>query len=79
MARQSAVQRISRRQRDQRASLTGWVTVNMKKIFTWAAIAFLLFFLISAPAQASSVVNGILVDLRTAAESVITFMQNLFH
>lgn len=53
--------------------------MNMKKIFTWAAIAFLLFFLISAPTQASSVVNGILGDLRTAAESVITFMQNLFH
>jgi hypothetical protein len=53
--------------------------VNLKKIFTWAVIAFLLFFLFSAPSEASSVVNGVLGDLRTAAESVITFMQNLFH
>jgi hypothetical protein len=51
----------------------------MKKIFTWAAIAFLLFFLISAPVQAGTVVNGILGDLKQAAESMITFMQNLFH
>ncbi|WP_170206326.1 hypothetical protein [Halopolyspora algeriensis] len=52
--------------------------MNIKKILTWAGIAFLLFFLISAPAQASEVVNGILASLRQAAEAVITFMQNLF-
>ncbi|CAM00385.1 hypothetical protein [Saccharopolyspora erythraea] len=52
--------------------------MNMKKILTWAGIAFLLFFLISAPAQASATVTGILDSLRGAAESVITFMQNLF-
>jgi hypothetical protein len=50
----------------------------MKKILTWAGVAFLLFFLISAPDQASNVVSGILNSLRGAAEAVITFMQNLF-
>lgn len=57
---------------------TGCVTVNMKKILTWAVVAFLLFFLFSAPDQASNAVNGILASLRGAAEAVITFMQNLF-
>lgn len=52
--------------------------MNIKKILTWAGIAFLLFFLISSPAQASDVVNGILDSLRQAAEAVITFMRNLF-
>jgi hypothetical protein len=51
----------------------------MKKILTWAGIAFLLFFLISSPVQASIVVRGILGDLTQAAESVISFMQDLFH
>ncbi len=60
-----------------RAFRTGCVTVNIKKILTWAGIAFLLFFLISAPAQASEVVNGILGSLQQAAEAVITFMRNL--
>ena len=52
--------------------------MNLKKTLTWAAIAFLLFFLISKPDQASNVVTGILGSLRMAAEAVITFMQNLF-
>lgn len=75
---QSAVQRISRCQRDLQAFWTGCVIVNLKKTLTWAAIAFLLFFLISKPDQASNVVTGILGSLRMAAEAVITFMQNLF-
>lgn len=54
------------------------MTVNMKKILTWAGVAFLLYFLFAAPAQASGVVNGILDSLKGAAEAVITFMQNLF-
>ncbi|MDR7302865.1 hypothetical protein [Haloactinomyces albus] len=52
--------------------------MNIKKILTWAGIAFLLFFLISAPTEASDVVDGILDSLQQAAEAVITFMQNLF-
>lgn len=52
--------------------------MNIKKIFTWAGIAFLLFFLISQPGPASQVVQGILGSLAQAANAVITFMQNLF-
>ncbi|MEY8041758.1 MULTISPECIES: hypothetical protein [Saccharopolyspora] len=52
--------------------------MNLKKILTWTLVAFLLFFLISSPDQASNVVTGILASLRSAAEAVITFMQNLF-
>ncbi|MDP9642184.1 hypothetical protein J2S53_002129 [Actinopolyspora lacussalsi] len=52
--------------------------MNIKKILTWAGIAFLLFFLISAPNEASDVVDGILDSLRQSAEAVITFMRNLF-
>ncbi|WP_017976410.1 hypothetical protein [Actinopolyspora halophila] len=52
--------------------------MNIKKILTWAGIAFLLFFLISAPSEASDVVDGIFSSLQQAAEAVITFMRNLF-
>lgn len=50
----------------------------MKKILTWAGVAFLLFFLISAPDKAGGVVNGILGSLQQAANAVIIFMQNIF-
>lgn len=52
--------------------------MNIKKILIWAVVAFLLFFLFSAPTQASDVVSGVLGSLQEAAEAVITFMQNLF-
>lgn len=52
--------------------------MNIKKILTWAGIAFILFFLISSPNDASNVVTGILGSLQQAANAVITFMQNLF-
>ncbi len=52
--------------------------MNLKKILTWAGIAFLLYFLIASPNHAGAVVNGILRSLQQAAEAVITFMQNVF-
>ena len=52
--------------------------MNVKKILIWAVVAFLLYFLFAAPTQASAVVNGLLHNLQSAAEAVITFMQNLF-
>lgn len=52
--------------------------MNIKKILIWAGVAFLLFFLFNAPTEASSMVHGILNSLSGAAQSVITFMQNLF-
>lgn len=50
----------------------------MKKLLTWVGVAFLLFFLVSAPDQAGGVVNGILGSLEEAANAVIVFMQNIF-
>lgn len=50
----------------------------MKKLLTWAVVAILLYFLFTAPASASSTVNGVLDSLQGAAEAVIVFMRNLF-
>jgi hypothetical protein len=52
--------------------------MNLKKLLTWAAVALVLFFLISAPTAASGLVDTILKDLRTAAEAIVTFVQSLF-
>ncbi|MHA6802528.1 hypothetical protein [Salinifilum ghardaiensis] len=76
--RLGAVQRIGKRLRYITGIWTGCVTVNIKKILTWTVVAFLLFFLFSSPTQASDLVTGILGSLRSAAQSVITFMENLF-
>ncbi|MEG9517773.1 hypothetical protein LZ318_29355 [Saccharopolyspora indica] len=51
--------------------------MNIKKILTWAGVAFVLYFLFTAPVQAGGVVTGITDGLKGAAEAVITFMQNL--
>jgi hypothetical protein len=52
--------------------------VNLKKLLTWAAVALVLFFLISAPTQASTLVGNILTMLRNAAEALVTFVRSLF-
>jgi hypothetical protein len=52
--------------------------MNLKKLLTWAAVALVLFFLISAPTQASHLVDSILTMLKNAAEALVTFVQSLF-
>lgn len=52
--------------------------MNLKKILTWAGVAIVIYFLVSAPEQAGGVVNGIFASLQHAADAVITFMQNIF-
>jgi len=52
--------------------------VNLKKLLTWAAVALVLFFLISAPTAASNLVDSILNMLKNAAEAIVTFVQSLF-
>lgn len=52
--------------------------MNLKKLLIWAAVALVLFFLISAPTQASGLVDSILTMLKNAAESIVTFVQSLF-
>jgi hypothetical protein len=52
--------------------------VNLKKLLTWAAVALVLFFLISAPTQASHLVDSVLNMLKSAAEALVTFVRSLF-
>jgi hypothetical protein len=52
--------------------------VNLKKLLTWGAVALVLFFLISAPTQASTLVDNILNMLKNAAEAIVTFVRSLF-
>jgi hypothetical protein len=51
--------------------------VNLKKLLTWAAVALVLFFLISAPQQASGLVTHILDLLRNGATAIVTFVKTL--
>jgi hypothetical protein len=52
--------------------------VNLKKLLTWVGIALVLFFLISAPTQASTLVGNILTMLKNGADAIVTFVQSLF-
>ncbi|HWE91266.1 MAG TPA: hypothetical protein VG317_17530, partial [Pseudonocardiaceae bacterium] len=56
----------------------GGVNVNLKKLLTWAAVALVLFFLISAPTQASGLVTHILDLLKNAATAIVDFVKTLF-
>lgn len=59
-------------------SLERWLTVNLKKIVGFLAIAFVLFLVISQPAGSAAIIQNILGVLRNAAESVATFLSTLF-
>ncbi|WP_179956778.1 hypothetical protein [Amycolatopsis anabasis] len=52
--------------------------MNAKKLIGIAAIALVLFFVIAQPGQAAGLVNNIIGFLRDSAESVITFVRNVF-
>ncbi len=52
--------------------------MNVKKIATFAGIALVLFFVIAQPGSAAGLVGNIVGFLRDAAESVITFVSNVF-
>jgi hypothetical protein len=54
------------------------ITVNLKKILTFAGVGLVLFFLIAEPQQAAQLVQNILGTLRDAAEALITFVKQLF-
>ena len=56
----------------------GLIIVNLKKILTWAAVALVLFFLITSPTQASGLVTHILDLLKNAAEGIVSFVRTLF-
>ncbi|MEV6912823.1 MULTISPECIES: hypothetical protein [Amycolatopsis] len=52
--------------------------MNAKKLLTFAGIALVLFFVIAQPGQAAGLVGNIIGFLRSSAESVITFVSNVF-
>ncbi|AGM03670.1 MULTISPECIES: hypothetical protein [Amycolatopsis] len=52
--------------------------MNAKKLLTFAGIALVLFFVIAQPGQAAGLVGNIIGFLRDSAESVITFVSNVF-
>jgi uncharacterized membrane protein len=54
------------------------VLVNAKKLIVLVVVAFVLFFLITQPSESANVVDTVLNWLKTAAESIITFVRNLF-
>lgn len=56
----------------------GDVSVNVKKVVTLAAIALVLFLLITRPDESAEAVRQVLGWLRGAAEAIITFFRSLF-
>ena len=52
--------------------------MNLKKLLIWGGVALVLFFLISAPTDASHLVTSILNMLRNGANGIITFVRSLF-
>jgi hypothetical protein len=56
----------------------GLITVNLKKILTFAGVGLVLFFLIAQPQEAAALVHNILGTLRGAAEALINFASTLF-
>jgi hypothetical protein len=53
------------------------IAVNAKKLATFAGIALVLFFVIAQPGQAAGLVTNAVTFLRSAAESVITFVSSV--
>jgi hypothetical protein len=51
--------------------------VNLKKLLTYAAIALVLFFLISSPTGASTFVTHILDLLKSGATAIVTFVKSV--
>jgi hypothetical protein len=52
--------------------------VNAKKLITVVVVVFLLFFLITQPNESAAVVHNVLNWLKDGAQSIITFVKNLF-
>lgn len=51
--------------------------MNLRRILTWTAIAFVIFFLFSNPVGASDLVKSVFGLLQSAANSGQTFATNL--
>jgi hypothetical protein len=51
--------------------------MNIKQILSWAAIAFVAFYLVTQPASAGHFVHSILDGLKTAGNSLATFFNSI--
>ena len=49
-----------------------------KKLLTWTAIAFAVFYVLSAPSSAAGAVSAAAAGLREAGDSVAVFFNSLF-
>jgi cell shape-determining protein MreC len=52
--------------------------VNLKRLIVLIVVAFLLFFLITNPGGSANVVDNILGWLKNGAQSIVTFVQQIF-
>lgn len=53
------------------------MSANVKKVLTWAIVAFVAFYLFTQPSESANVVTGALGLLQQAADAVVTFFQSL--
>jgi hypothetical protein len=53
------------------------VTEVLKKVLTWAAIAFVIYYLATSPDGAANVVTGALNWLKSAGNSMAEFLNHL--
>ena len=53
------------------------MSASLKKVLTWAFVAFIAFYLFTQPNDSANVVTGALGLLQQAANSVVTFFQSL--
>jgi hypothetical protein len=51
--------------------------MKLKQILSWAAIAFVAFYLLTQPASAGHFVHSVLDGLRSAGNSVATFFNSI--
>lgn len=49
----------------------------LKKVLTWAGIAFVIYYLATSPAGAAHVVTGALSWLKAAGDSMSKFLNNI--
>jgi hypothetical protein len=61
----------------QASTLGWWFAVNLRKLVGFVVVIFVLFWIISQPSSAGGTVNGVLGDLRTAGESIVTFIRQV--
>jgi hypothetical protein len=59
-------------------TLGWWFAVNLRKLVGFLVVIFVLFWIISKPGNASGSVNDVLANLRSAGDSIATFMTNIF-